>query len=179
LGEVKPENEGRVIRAQFGTLSPVGEAPKTVSDAIFEAFFGVVEREGLASVRKRIGLSATTAERWAKGWREGAELGLSRANLETLCQMPEVRAAAAAALLSRPESDATAWEAIAGELSGLMDPSTGWELVRKLRAMSEVGLLDGGLSALDGMVTARRRAQAEQEKSGSRAPQTQQTRKTT
>lgn len=162
-GGVNPIFGGSVIKANFGTVSAMAEeAPETVSEAIFRAFFDVADREGLATLRKRLGIPSTTAERWAKVYRDGGRPSLNRENLETLCTLPEIRAAAAAALRLQPRTDATAWESIAGELSDLMDPSTGWELVRKLRAMKDVGLLDGGLSALDGMVTARQRATAEQ-----------------
>lgn len=160
-GSVNPEFEGIVIPFPVAHHFPMGKAMMSLADVVFETLFGLVERDGQAATLRRAGIAQGTFDRWQKARAEGLEPGLNRANFEALCRLPEVRAALASALLRRADENATAWEAIAGELSRLMDATTGWDLVKKLSAMRDLGLLDGGLSALDGMVTARRRAHAE------------------
>lgn len=147
----------------------MGESSETVAAALFRAFFELVERDGQAATLRRAGIAQGTFDHWQKARADGRMPGLNRANFEAMCSIPEVRAALAAKLLRRPESHSTAWEAIAGELSRLMDAATGWLLVKKLTALHEVGLLDGGLSALEGMITARRRARVEKSQNGNRA----------
>lgn len=168
-GIVNPATGAVVIRAKFWHHSPMGECAASYADVLFQALFGLIERDGQAPTLRRAGIAQGTFDHWQKARADGRKPGLNRSNFEALCSLPEVRAALASALLNRPDHDATAWEAIAGELSRILATTTGWELVRKLQAMEELEILDGGLSSLDGMITGRRRALAERVKAESRA----------
>lgn len=163
-GHVNPATGGVVLTGRFAHPSPMGSPTDTYADVLFRTLFELIQKDGQAHTLRRAGIAQGTFDHWQKARAAGRQPGLNRGNFEALCRLPEVRAALATALLRRPDAQATAWEAISGELSRLMDPSTGWALVAKLAAMKELELLDGGLSALEGAITARRRAAAENAK---------------
>jgi len=149
----------KVLFPRFGYhFSLGGDVKNLVSDAIMDAFFELVDRDGMATVRKRAGISSSTSDRWEKLRAQKKSPGINRSNLDALFNLEEVRSAAASALLKRPDQDQTAWEAISGELSDILSPATGWLLVRHLREMSELGILDSKLSVLAGAIGSRRLA---------------------
>ena len=122
--------------------------PKVISTAIRDAVLAFARENGNPAVHDETGVSTTTIGRWVKS----GEVTLNTKNLDAVCRIEEVRAAAAAALLRRPSADSAAWEAISDQFSELLSPAAGWRLVRKLKEMDEIGLLDSKFSVLQGAI---------------------------
>lgn len=131
--------------------------PKSISKAISEAVLAFAKAHGNAAVHKKTGIPTSTIGRWVKE----KQFGLNTKSLDAVCQIEEVRASAASALLKRPDADVVAWEAVAGELSELLTPAAGWTLVRKLKQLDELGLLDSKFSVLEGAIKQRLNAASE------------------
>jgi hypothetical protein len=125
---------------------------------MFEALFRLAEADGWPSIMKRIAIGKSTASRWQIDSEQGRRSGFNRYSFDELMSLEEVRSAVAQAALGEPEENATAWRAISGELSKILTPDSGWTLVRRLRRMRELGLLDPTFSLLAGVIEQRGKA---------------------
>lgn len=140
----------------MGYASRRGKAvQKSVSEAMFAALFGLVEREGWPYVKRLSGVSKTTAGRWAQEFKAGESPGFNRESFDSLMKLEEVRGAVAAAAGGEPDSDSAKWRAIAGALAEIMQPDDGWALVRSLRKMKALGIFDPRFSLLRGVIEQR------------------------
>ena len=143
----------------LGYASRRGNAvSKSVSEAMFNALFALVSADGWPAVKRRIDVGKSTASRWQIAFESGDRPGFNRDSFDELMKLEEVRSAAASAALQEPETDAAAWRAIGGALADLMSPDAAWTLVRKLRRMRELGLLDPKFPLLQGVIDQRSNA---------------------
>jgi hypothetical protein len=78
--------------------------------------------------------------------------------------LDEVRAALVACLRNLPDQDLAAWEGIAAKLARVISPAVGWRLASLIHDLAAVDALDSDLSAIEGLVKARRQAGHEKDK---------------
>ena len=156
-GSCQPKTARFTVIPIFGYDSSGGDpVPKSISSTIGDAFLAFVKEHGQSETSRITGVPKTTVSRWANGG-----FSLNTHSINAVCKIEEVRAAAAAALLRRPDEDSTTWEAISARFSSLLSPAAGWTLVRMLKKMDQMGMLDSKFSALEGLINQRANAEAE------------------
>lgn len=134
------------------------------SEAVFAALFRLIEETSAAHVCARTDLPASTVSRWTVLYSQGGEPSFNRSSFDALMRLDEVRAALVASLRNLPEQDIAAWEGISGKLARVLSPAVGWRLASLLHEMVELDLLDSDLSAIEGLVRARRKSAHERSK---------------
>lgn len=143
--------------------------PSTASEAIFAALFRLVDEERAASICRMTGIAPSTITRWREAFDANGRASFTAENFDRLMQVDEIRAAASAALRRTPNESQAAWEEIAGALAEILSPAAGWTLVKKLRRLRELELLDSRFSVFDGLINQRIGAATESQQAGNSA----------
>lgn len=151
----------------FGHL-PGGETAvnRKPSEAIFDALFRLVDETSAASVCSRTEpeIPPSTMSRWTILRGKGESPSFNASSFDALMSLDEVKAAAVAALRRLPDQDVAAWEGISEKLARVMSPAVGWRLASLIHELSELDLLDSDLSAIEGIIRARRKSAHERSK---------------
>lgn len=148
-----------VIFPIFGKISPKGDTVKKergpASDVIFKALTKASKERSQADIAREAGISTSTVGRWTTPPKDKPH-GLQRDTFDALCRIDDVRGALADHLTDQPKSNQAAWQAIAADLSALLkEPSVGWTLVRRLRRMEDLGILEPDFEVLSGAIKGR------------------------
>lgn len=134
------------------------------SGAVFDALFRLIDETSAAHVCARTELPASTVSRWSGLRRDGESPSFNADSFDALMTLDEVRAALVACLRNLPDQDLAAWEGIAAKLARVISPAVGWRLASLIHDLAAVDALDSDLSAIEGLVKARRQAGAEKDK---------------
>lgn len=142
---------------------------RTASEAIFDALFRLIDEESASTVCRQTDIAPSTITRWKDARAAQGRASFTAENFDKLMRIDEIRAAASAALRRTTDENQAAWEEIAGALSELLSPAAGWTLVKKLRRLRDLGLMDSRFSVFDGLINQRIGAATESQRSGNSA----------
>lgn len=136
----------------------------TPSRAIFDALFRLIDETSSAHICIRTGLKPSTVSRWVVSAREGDAPSFNAESFDALMTLDEVRAAAVAELRKLPDQDLAAWEGISEKLARVVSPAVGWRLASLMHELADLDLLDSDLSAIEGIIRARKKSAVERSK---------------